>query len=264
MELLSNRPLGEYAREHRPGKRRHPKTEEAMWTQPANTSWNGWVVKHFLSKCHLNHEQWTYLTIFDPAYFWPLKTQAFSWTPGRSDLLKNGFTSKFSQKYWNRDQHISLLCSFSFVMEHNRPSGQIRNFRNGPTHTRNSWNGPAKIRNSWDGPARNSWIGLAQFGNYQFRLAHFRDFSVCAVPFREFLIWCWPRKCRFFGMYNFYSFSVKLHLVCVILYFYQKCARKAVVFWKKKLHSLHKYYTTAGRKGRDKSQICFSSFEFEI
>ena len=37
MESLSNRPLGEYAREHCPGKRRHPKTEEAMWTQPANT-----------------------------------------------------------------------------------------------------------------------------------------------------------------------------------------------------------------------------------
>ena len=188
MELLSNRPLGEYAREQCPGKHWHSKTEEAMWTQPANTSWNGWVVKHFLSRCHLNHEQWTYLTIFDSAYFGPLKTQG-----GRG-------TFKFSQKYWNRDQQISLLCSFSFFMEHSRPSGQIRNFRNGPTHTRNSWNGPAKIRNSWDGPARNSWIGLAHFGNYQFRLAHFRDFSVCAVPFREFLIWRWPRKCRFFGM----------------------------------------------------------------
>ena len=49
------------------------------------------------------------LTLLDPAYFGPFKTQGggqicpqafsfFSCTPGESDLLKNGFTIKFSQK----------------------------------------------------------------------------------------------------------------------------------------------------------------------
>ena len=45
------------------------------------------------------------LTLFDPAaYFRPFKTQglqicpqAFSWTPGGSDLLKKGLTIKSSQ-----------------------------------------------------------------------------------------------------------------------------------------------------------------------
>ena len=38
------------------------------------------------------------------------------------------------------------------------------------------------------------------------------------------------------------------------MYFYKNFARKRVVFWKN-LHSWHKFYTTAGRDGRDKSQL---------
>ena len=40
------------------------------------------------------------------------------------------------------------------------------------------------------------------------------------------------------------------------MYFYKNYARKHVVFWKN-LHSWQKFYTTAGRDGRDKSQLWF-------
>ena len=43
--------------------------------------------------------------------------------------------------------------------------------------------------------------------------------------------------------------------MCNFFYFYKKYARKQVVFWIN-LHSWHKFYTTAGRDRRDKSQLC--------
>ena len=52
-------------------------------------------------------------------------------------------------------------------------------------------------------------------------------------------------------MQNFYSFSAKIHLVCVNLANY---ARNRVVF-RENLRSWHKFYTTAGRDGRDKFQL---------
>ena len=46
------------------------------------------------------------------------------------------------------------------------------------------------------------------------------------------------------------------HTWCVyILYFYAYYARIHVVF-QENLHSWQKFYTTAGRDGRDKSQLC--------
>ena len=41
--------------------------------------------------------------------------------------------------------------------------------------------------------------------------------------------------------------------VCKLTQYVRNC----VVFWKN-LHSWHKFYTTADRDGRDKSQLCLS------
>ena len=43
------------------------------------------------------------------------------------------------------------------------------------------------------------------------------------------------------------------------MYFYKTYVGKRVVFWKN-LHSWHKFYTTASRAGRDKSQLCYPGF----
>ena len=61
----------------------------------------------------LGYKKWIFcLTLLDPAYFGPFKTQGegisapklfpFSWTPRESDLLKKtGLTIEFSQKIFN-------------------------------------------------------------------------------------------------------------------------------------------------------------------
>ena len=53
---------------------------------------------------------------------------------------------------------------------------------------------------------------------------------------------------------------VQNHNRCVyILYFYAYHARNHVVFWEN-LHSWQKFYTTAGRDGHDKYQVCVLFF----